>query len=388
MPLVSTADGRMYSVGNGAYYMRHGNEIVKVADTPAVPASPARVESPTRGFITAHVHAPPGSVVPPSGGRTPSGAALAAGADGQSLSSRVAAKLLEGYTLLSESCPSTSVPLVQDQSGHILSVGTGRWYERTGGQLTEVGPPGAPVPGLAASTPIAAAPAPAFPRSSTSFQQNGTPLAPPPPFFPPSPAPHNGYSYGAPHSATNAVASALLSTGTSEAPPANYARPSPAAPFAHAPSPAYGRQASAASTKVPMRGVGRTCMQWPWSMYMHARERRRPSSRTCMQCVCAVRVCSACVQCVYAMRVCNECMQCMYAHIHAGGSSGGRGCPWGPAERGDVSTGEALHTHMHIHTCMHTCTYVHACAHTCVCVCVCVCVHTGGRTDQRGGGAH
>jgi len=250
VPLVSTADGRMYSVGNGAYYMRHGNEIVKVADTPAVPASPAKVESPTRGFITAHVHAPPGSVVPPSGGRTPSGAALAAGADGQSLSSRVAAKLLEGYTLLSESCPSTSVPLVQDQSGHILSVGTGRWYERTGGQLTEVGPPSAPVPGLAASTPIAAAPAPAFPRTSASFQQNGTPLAPPPPFFPPSPASHNGYSNCAPHSATNAVASALLSTATSEAPPANYARPSPAAPFAYAPSPAYGRQASAASTKV------------------------------------------------------------------------------------------------------------------------------------------
>ena len=54
----------------------------------------------------------------------PSPVAPAAETDSQSLSERVAQKLLEGYTLLSDSCPHTNVPLVQSTAGQILSVGT------------------------------------------------------------------------------------------------------------------------------------------------------------------------------------------------------------------------------------------------------------------------
>ena len=139
VPLVSTTDGRMYSVGNGCYYVRDGGDLVKLApDTPAAAAAPpATPGSPPRsGFLGF----PPGavatgSVEPPSNS-----------APEQSLSSRVAAKLLEGFTLLSESCPVTSVPLVQDPSGRILSVGTGCWYERTGGALHPLPPPPACCP--------------------------------------------------------------------------------------------------------------------------------------------------------------------------------------------------------------------------------------------------
>ena len=134
VPLVSTMDGRMYSVGNGCYDAREGSELVKVAAESVAPPPPATPGSPNRPSLMAYASgAPPGSVemptVPPI--------------ETQSLSSRVAAKLLEGFTLLSESCPVTSVPLVQDPSGRILSVGTGKWYERTGGELLEssAGPP-------------------------------------------------------------------------------------------------------------------------------------------------------------------------------------------------------------------------------------------------------
>ncbi len=57
----------------------------------------------------------------------------------QSLSSRIATKLLEGFILVaSESCPETSVPLLADTHGRRLSVGTGKWYTREDDQLVEL----------------------------------------------------------------------------------------------------------------------------------------------------------------------------------------------------------------------------------------------------------
>ena len=100
----------------------------------------------------------------------------------QSLSSRVAAKLLEGYTLLSESCPDTSVPLVQDQQGRILSVGTGKWYQRTGGQLLLVATPtggvGGEVMATAAPPPL---PEPSAPPAAAPQQPPHQPVLPSPP---------------------------------------------------------------------------------------------------------------------------------------------------------------------------------------------------------------
>ena len=183
VPLVSTQDGRMFSVGNGSYYIRENGELIKTpgdapppAPAPALP--PATPGSPYRGgsFLASSVGAPTGIVEVP----TP-----VAPTDGQSLSSRVAAKLLEGFTLLSESCPVTSVPLVQDTQGRILSVGTGRWYERTGGELVEA--PGAPSPAAALVPPSGAG----RPSMAAPYARS-TPAAPPTPsyggFMPTTPA--------------------------------------------------------------------------------------------------------------------------------------------------------------------------------------------------------
>ena len=167
VPLVSTPDGRMYSVGNGAYYVREGGELLKVPGEPTV-AQLSAPASPDRGMLGFTPGAPTGSVQFPS-----------AAPPEQSLSSRVAAKLLEGFTLLSESCPVTSVPLVQDPSGRILSVGTGKWYERTGGELLETHPATAmPPPSM---TPFAAQP-----PAPNQMHAYGTPALPtPPPVAPP-----------------------------------------------------------------------------------------------------------------------------------------------------------------------------------------------------------
>ena len=121
MPLVSTKDGRMYSVGNGAYYIRDsGGELRKIGAEPAAEPSPLRTAAP------AAVNTPRGGS-PWSGAPalpSPSPGRPSAEADAQGLSARVAQKLLEGYTLLSESCPLTNVPLVQSTAGQIFSVGT------------------------------------------------------------------------------------------------------------------------------------------------------------------------------------------------------------------------------------------------------------------------
>ena len=232
VPLVSTADGRMYSVGNGAYYVRNGGELHKVLDMPrSAPSSPGKVNSPSR-FITAATGAPPGSVARPE---TPTVAAP----NGESLSSRVAAKLLEGFTLLSESCPVTSVPLVQDQQGRILSVGTGVWYERTGGQLIEAAAPSAPLTYYAQAGEAT----PTFqgmrragelhgPDTASRPRPYATPLQPT--SMPPSPAVHT--------SAANAAVTAALLSAQAHGTPLQ----------APAPSSAY-RPPSSAATKVAVQ---------------------------------------------------------------------------------------------------------------------------------------
>ena len=219
VPLVSTMDGRMYSVGNGCYYAREGSELVKVAAESVAPPPPATPGSPNRPSIMAYASgAPPGSVemptVPPI--------------ETQSLSSRVAAKLLEGFTLLSESCPVTSVPLVQDPSGRILSVGTGKWYERTGGELLEssAGPlldatlPPATMPAIAATAlppPQKTSPPPSsLPTYTPAVAHHPrTPQPPLPPVTshilptpPPSTLPPQAPVYGS--AASAAVANAVL----------------------------------------------------------------------------------------------------------------------------------------------------------------------------------
>jgi uncharacterized Zn finger protein (UPF0148 family) len=119
VPLVSTKDGRMYSVGNGSYYIRDsGGELRKVGAEQPAAAEPSFLSSAAAGGSPGPVGSPRSSA-PALASPSP-----AAEAEAQSLSARVAQKLLEGYTLLSDSCPHTNVPLVQSTAGQILSVGT------------------------------------------------------------------------------------------------------------------------------------------------------------------------------------------------------------------------------------------------------------------------
>jgi uncharacterized Zn finger protein (UPF0148 family) len=145
VPLVLTLDGRMFSVGNDAYYEKdESGGLRRVGSAYLAPSAP---------------FAPPGS-----GRRAHSpGPAAASDSSGGSLSAKVAEKLLEGYTLLNESCPATNAPLVESPDGRILSVGTGTWYERRGESIVPVqarahpAPPttlaggGSPAPSAAAS---------------------------------------------------------------------------------------------------------------------------------------------------------------------------------------------------------------------------------------------
>ena len=121
VPLVSTKDGRMYSVGNGSYYVRDSaGELRKVGAEQPAAAEPSLLSSAAAGGSPGPACAgSPRSSAPALASPSP-----AAEAEAQSLSARVAQKLLEGYTLLSDSCPHTNVPLVQSTAGQILSVGT------------------------------------------------------------------------------------------------------------------------------------------------------------------------------------------------------------------------------------------------------------------------
>ena len=235
VPLVLTPDGRMYSVGNGVYYAREGGEMIKVPDVPvAAPTKPPSTpSSPNRGFLGYAPGSALGTVEMPSA------------APEQSLSSRVAAKLLEGFTLLSESCPVTSVPLVQDPSGRILSVGTGRWYERTGGELLETSVPGPPLAVMptaftnggtpAVPTPALPTPPPAMiaPRQLPPvpvYTPAMPPTTPQPAAYPPyaaAPAAPASMEYGS--GASAAVASAVLQSSSSPATAAAYSGVAPSA---------------------------------------------------------------------------------------------------------------------------------------------------------------
>jgi uncharacterized Zn finger protein (UPF0148 family) len=133
VPLVLSKDGRMFSVGNQQYYTRENGKLVVEAAAPAVQPASAHYEpsGPAHGASTPALRGLAGSfyaAAPPE----------RADASPGSLSQRVAAKLLDGWQLLSESCPQTNVPLVQSREGQILSVGTGEYYTRgPTGALTE-----------------------------------------------------------------------------------------------------------------------------------------------------------------------------------------------------------------------------------------------------------
>ena len=186
VPLVATKDGRMYSVGNGCYYVHEGGALVKSGKEAASPLRP--IATPI---------APPTATAP-----TPAAAPPPAADDSASLSAMVAQKLLEGFTLLSDSCPTTNVPLVQNKQGQIFSVGTGRYYERRGdGKLAELGVAAAasPAPSSVPSSELLRAMNDAAPPA-------GSPLAPP-------------YSPPPPPAASAAVADALAAAA---APPPSY----------------------------------------------------------------------------------------------------------------------------------------------------------------------
>ncbi|KAL1519138.1 hypothetical protein AB1Y20_003400 [Prymnesium parvum] len=181
VPLVSTKDGRMYSVGNGCYYIRDRGVLLKLDNhpsTPSISAPPSPVPTPSRISHSAKR----ADVSPTSGGFS-----RAADESSQTLSARVAQKLLDGFTLLSESCPATNVPLVQNASGQIFSVGTNKWYVRVAGELRETDDPGWSAPaaqrtpqwGARHSTPSAAEAKPAAPRFTPAVE-----MPPPPPRTP------------------------------------------------------------------------------------------------------------------------------------------------------------------------------------------------------------
>lgn len=230
VPLVSTTDGRMYSVGNGCYYVREGSELVKAPSEAATaamppPETPVSQASPARGGFLAPSVGSAGVVEPPSAPPP---------TDQQSLSSRVAAKLLEGFTLLSESCPVTSVPLVQDAQGRILSVGTGRWYERTGGDLIEA--PGAASPAAALMPPqpqpqappqqlMPPPPPPAFRGYGTPASRQAYPGTPQPSASSAQPAAVPAYSYAAPPAPAPASASSHVHSAVLQAAGTPVARP-------------------------------------------------------------------------------------------------------------------------------------------------------------------
>ncbi len=205
VPLVSTKDGRMYSVGNGAYYVRDGGELRKVGKEGAI-SEPSPVPPPA----LAAAAGPMGGASPWAGAPalpSPPGADL----DSQSLSARVAQKLLEGYTLLSDSCPHTNVPLVQSATGQIYSVGTGKHYQRVGGELHELlaSPQGAAAVGGMAPPPPPSMHAQHSPQTQPPPVSYGLPAAcaPPPPLSfaaAEAPPPHSPAPWKAPQAAGSA----------------------------------------------------------------------------------------------------------------------------------------------------------------------------------------
>lgn len=97
----------MYSVGNGCYYVRERGTLVKVESHPA----PAAVSVPPSPVMRSNY--------PAESGSSAHGFRIGGEETAQTLSARVAQKLLEGFTLLSESCPTTNVPLVMNAAGQV-----------------------------------------------------------------------------------------------------------------------------------------------------------------------------------------------------------------------------------------------------------------------------
>jgi uncharacterized Zn finger protein (UPF0148 family) len=159
VPLVLTLDGRTFSVGNNAYYEKdEAGRLQRVDYAPPAPAAPS---------------APTGS------GRRVSSPSLAVTSDssGGSLSAKVAERLLEGYTLLNESCPATNVPLIESPDGRILSVGTGTWYQRRGDSIVPVQARAHPLPATPAGggSPASSAAASLYASSArSSFSDSRT----------------------------------------------------------------------------------------------------------------------------------------------------------------------------------------------------------------------
>ncbi|KAG8460752.1 hypothetical protein KFE25_010807 [Diacronema lutheri] len=217
VPLVLTKDGRMFSVGNNAYYRRDGGKLV-------VDNEPPQQLQPHATYDSAY--APAGGTSVAARGVAPSTSALCgappaeqpAEASAANLSQRVAAKLLDGWQLLAESCPETNVPLVHSRDGQILSVGTGKYYAREStGALREL-PRGQSfagtqqqqqqqqqqqhAPHTAGGT---AAPSSYASTASPYFAPRSAPLS----FSPSSRFAAHGGSHGAPHDAASLSASRL-----------------------------------------------------------------------------------------------------------------------------------------------------------------------------------
>jgi uncharacterized Zn finger protein (UPF0148 family) len=133
VPLVLTKDGRMFSVGNSQYYRKDGGKLVieHTAPAPPAPAHDAYYDQRSaHGAASSHARSSFYGAAPTE--------RLSEASSGN-LSQRVAAKLLDGWQLLAESCPETNVPLVQSKDGQILSVGTGKYYTREPtGELKEL----------------------------------------------------------------------------------------------------------------------------------------------------------------------------------------------------------------------------------------------------------
>ena len=159
VPLVITPQGKLYSVGNQSYYQKINGTLSKL-----VPPQTTNSDTPdSKPKQQPQLHSPHAKVEQDLNTQ-----------DRMGLSALVAQKLLEGFTLLSESCPTTNVPLVQNQAGHILSVGTGTWYTRRGATLV----PAATSPGKETVTsPPSVLPVPRY-ETAEFPQPLATPCAP------------------------------------------------------------------------------------------------------------------------------------------------------------------------------------------------------------------
>lgn len=168
VPLVLTKDGRMFSVGNNQYYKRDGGKLSVDHEAPQPQQMPSQAVPMHGGGYAPYEPAQAHYASTPAAQRTAHTPGVAAfygappaekpaEASSSNLPQRVAAKLLEGWQLLAESCPQTNVPLVHSRDGQILSVGTGKYYVREAtGALRELPSSGGPLHANGAPSPYPA----------------------------------------------------------------------------------------------------------------------------------------------------------------------------------------------------------------------------------------